>query len=52
MSIVSVGWWDLWGGGVFCGPMESMALAFWRESVRGREFGGSLVDCNWELGFV
>ena len=31
-SIVSV------GVGLICGPMESMALAFWCESVRGRGF--------------
>lgn len=31
--------------------MESMALAFWCESVRGRGFGGSLeiVIGNWVL---
>ena len=52
MSIVSVGWCGCGGWCVVVGPLGYGFGAFWCESVGVVVGSWSLVDCNWELGFV
>lgn len=52
VSIVSVGWCGCGGWCLVVSPLGYGFGAFWCESVGVVVGSWSLVDCNWELGFV